>query len=162
MGKVLRQPAKPKAEELQPVSEQPQVEKQEPRRPVEGGQERKRRVSPFGARNILSVSNLDPNYQYRIISDNPGRLQWFLDRGYEVVTDDSHEIGDKVVDRGSKLGSGVTRNLGGGKTGILVRILKEYYVEDQMVKQESIDALEASMRPSDLDHGSLRIGKRKF
>jgi len=133
---------------------------------------RARRTPVEGARNILTVLNKDPNYVYRFAAEDPvrpGRVAWLKERGYEVVTQDM-EVGDKVVDKGSKLGSAVTRLGGGGITLVLMRQPKEWYDEDQKMKQEKVDALEEAMK---LDvtqgkipgskapgYGSLSINKR--
>ena len=114
-----------------------------------------------GPRDILTVKNLDPNYHYRIVNDIPGRIQRFLDAGYEIVPN-VDQIGDKVVDNGSKLGSAVTKKVGGNLVGVLMRIPLDWYKEDQVAKQEQIDALELTMRPTDADFGSIQIGKRKI
>ena len=108
---------------------------------------RPQRIPVGGARDIITVRDKDPNYVYRWVFDNPkrpGRIQRFLDGGYEVVQDDN-EIGQKTVDRGSKLGSATTRQDSGGLL-VLMRIKKEWYDEDQAAKQASIDALERSMK----------------
>lgn len=108
--------------------------------------ERPKRIPVGGARDIITVRNQDPNYVYRWVFDDPkrpGRIQRFLDGGYEFVTEDN-EIGQRTVDRGSKLGSTITRPDSGG-TLVLMRILKEWYDEDQAAKQEAINASEQQM-----------------
>ena len=109
---------------------------------------RRKRSSVEGARDILSVINQDPNYVYRWVADDPkrpGRIDRLKDFGYEVVTSDM-EIGEKTVDRNSKVGSVVTRIGGGGVTLVLMRQPKEYNDEDQAAKQARVDATEATMR----------------
>ena len=99
---------------------------------------RVKRTPVGGARDLLTVLDKDPNYHYRfVMSDIPGRVQRFKDGGYEVVTED-HEIGQNVVDRGSKLGSGVTAHAGGGRMYVLMRIPREWYDEDQKTKQDPV------------------------
>ena len=107
---------------------------------------KKTRIPVGAARDILTVQGKDPNYEYRWVLDDPkrpGRLQRFKDGGYEVVTD-TNEVGQNTVDRGKKLGSAITRP-DGGNTLVLMRILKEWYDEDQAAKEEKIAALEATM-----------------
>lgn len=120
--------------------------------------ERPKRVPVGGPRDILTVANKDPNYVYRWVNDTPGRLEKFKDAGYEVVTQD-HEVGSKAVDRGSKLGSAITKSVGGQITAVLMRIPREWYDEDQAAKQAELDALEASMKDSAHQdrYGSLKI-----
>lgn len=106
--------------------------------------ERKERIPVSGPRDILTVSDKDPNYSYRWVKDLPGRIQRFLDGGYEVVNHQA-QVGHKTVDSGSRLGTAVTRN-DAGQTLVLMRIPVEWYNEDQERKQAEIDALEDSMR----------------
>lgn len=120
---------------------------------------RKQRTPVSGARNILTVAQKDPNYEYRWVLDSPGRLDVFRDAGYEVVTDNP-EVGDETVDRGSQLGSAVTM-VRGTSTLVLMRIPKEWYDEDQLAKQEELDALEATMRaPTAGDYGKVDINRK--
>jgi hypothetical protein len=108
--------------------------------------ERPKRIPVGGARDIITVRDKDPNYVYRWVFDDPrrpGRIQRFQDGGYELVQDDN-EIGQKTVDRGSKVGSTISRPDSGGML-VLMRILKEWYDEDQAAKQKAIDATEGSM-----------------
>jgi len=122
--------------------------------------QRKNRVPVGGSRNILTVANKDPNYEYRWVLDIPGRLDQFKKAGYEVVTDDN-EVGDKTVDRHSKLGSAQTM-VRGLSTLVLMRIPREWYEEDQQMKQEEIEALEATMKsPTSGDYGKVEIASRK-
>ncbi len=122
-------------------------------KPVEKRVERKERIPVNGARDILTVRNKDPNFEYRWVNDTPGRLQRFMDGGWEVVTDDL-QVGQKSVDSPSKLGSAITKNVGRSTVGVLMRVPKEWYDEDQMAKQDKVDALEASMQ-EDLRQGFI-------
>lgn len=111
-------------------------------------QRRRQRGSTDGARDILTVSNQDPNYVYRWVADDPqrpGRIERLKEFGYEVVTEDV-QVGAKAVDKHSKTGSAVTRLGGGGITLVLMRQLKEWYDEDQKAKQAKVDAVEATMQ----------------
>lgn len=105
--------------------------------------ERTKRIPVSGPRDILTVTNKDPNFVYRWVKDLPGRVQRFLDGGYEIVNHDA-QVGERTVDSGSKVGTAVTRN-DAGATLILMRIPVDWYNEDQDAKMEQIDALEASM-----------------
>ena len=124
--------------------------------------ERKKRTPVGGARDILTVYGKNPDYEYRWVIDSPGRVQRFIEGGWEVDTE-NHEIGHNVVDRGSKVGSAVTKASGDGRTLVLMRIPKEWYDEDQKAKQDRLDALEASMRADAHEgrYGSLEINRRK-
>lgn len=123
------------------------------------------RIPVGAARDILTVHGQDPNYVYRWVLDDPkrpGRLQRFKDGGYEIVTD-TNEVGQSTVDRGKRLGSAITRP-DGSSTLVLMRILKEWYDEDQTAKAEKIDSLEQTMVAdiqADGGYGEMKIGRRK-
>ena len=124
------------------------------------------RIPVGSARDILTVQGKDPNYMYRWVLDDPkrpGRLQRFKDGGYEVVTD-VNEIGDKTVDRGKRLGSAITRP-DGGSTLVLMRILKEWYDEDQVLKADKISSLEQTMiadeQGSEGRYGNMTVQRNK-
>ena len=117
---------------------------------------RVRRNPVEGMRDILAVNNQDPNYVYRWVADDPqrpGRVERMKEHGYEIVQEEL-EIGQKVVDRNSKVGSVITRTGGGGITLVLMRIPKEWYDEDQKAKQAGVDAQEAVMK-ADVQAGRI-------
>lgn len=122
------------------------------------------RRSPLdGGRDKLAVANQDPNYVYRWVNDVPGRIEQLKERGYEVVTQNV-EVGQSTVDRGTNTGSGRSIQVGGGVTGVLMRIPREYYQEDQAAKAAENDALEAAMRrkaKEASDFGTLTISRSK-
>ena len=106
---------------------------------------RERRSPTAGPRDKLTVYDADPNFVYRWVRNDEGRIQWFKERGYEVVTRDQ-EVGQKTVDSGSQLGSAITKFGGGSVTLVLMRILREWYDEDQAAKEEAIAATEKAMQ----------------
>ncbi len=123
---------------------------------------RVRRAPVDGGRDILAVANQDPNYVYRWVNDKDGRVQRLLERGYEVVNQDV-EVGQAKVDRGTTVGTVVTKAVGGGVTAVLMRIPREYYDEDQAYKAEQNDAMEAAMRSKAHqagDYGSVTITRK--
>lgn len=122
--------------------------------------ERAQRSPIDGARDKLTVYNQDPAFKYRWVRNDEGRVQWFKERGYEVVTQ-HHGVGEKAVDSGSQLGSAVTKFGGGTVTLVLMRIPKEWYDEDQAAKEEAIAATEATMkRPEHGQYGKVEITRK--
>lgn len=101
------------------------------------------RRTPIGRRNRLSVENRDPDYQYRIVNDVDGRVQDLLDQDYEIVLD--AKVGDKRVDEISTLGSAKQISVGKGIKAFVMRKRKDWFQDDQELKQKEIDDLEASM-----------------
>jgi hypothetical protein len=106
----------------------------------------KKTRTPLGARNRLTFSNLDPEFQYRVINDVDDRLMRAQEAGYEFV-ESPEQLGDKKVAEASKIGTSVSKPVGNGTIGYLMRIPKKWYEEDQAAKQKQIDQTEAALKP---------------
>ena len=124
--------------------------------------DRPKRKSFDEQRNTISFKDQDPNYVYRIFNDTEGRLEKAELAGYEYVRGDA-PVGDPTVDSASALGSVISKPVGGGKTGVLMRIKREWYDEDQKEKRRKIketeDALSNKAR-EDGHYGGISIDKR--
>lgn len=118
----------------------------------ETGRKRAKR-RPVGRRNVLTMREEDknPDYVYRVFNDKDGRILQAEGAWWEVVKGDI-PLGDYRVTDASQKGTVVSKPVGGGVDGVLMRIKKEYYEEDQAEKQKKIDEVEAEMRRRDLDH----------
>lgn len=116
--------------------------------------QRQERVPISGPRDILTVLKKDPNYVYRWVIDKPGRIQRFVDAGYEIVNHEA-EVGQRTVDSGSRLGSAWTYSTG-GMLLVLMRQRQEWYKEDQLSKQKDLDALEEVL----YEEGGLKSASR--
>ena len=103
--------------------------------------------TPLGQRNRLSFGAQDPNYVYRVINDQDERLMQAQEAGYEFVTGDQ-PLGDKRAAEGGKIDSRVSKPVGNGVRGFLMRIPKEYYEEDQNAKLSKIEDLEKALKPN--------------
>lgn len=114
---------------------------------------------PVSQRNILTVKGKDPEYEYRVVNDTEDRIAQFLDGGYELVDDNSTDVGDKRVSQGTAVSSKKIFSVGQGTKGYLMRIKKEWYQEDQTKKQEFVNMQEASIKEKALDgnYGKLDI-----
>lgn len=102
------------------------------------------RRTPLNVRNRLSIKDRDPNYHYRIVNVKDDRVEQFKEQGYEIVQDT--QVGDKRIDSPSVLGSSAEISVGQGMKAVLMRTPKEYFEEDQQMKQAQIDELEATMK----------------
>lgn len=102
--------------------------------------------TPLGARNRLTFGAQDPNFVYRIVNDQDERLQQAQEAGYQFVESDM-PLGDKRVAEGGKVDSRVSKPVGNGVRGFLMRIPKEYYAEDQKAKMDLVDETEKAMKP---------------
>lgn len=122
--------------------------------------ERPRRAPINGIRNILKVNGKDPNYEYRIVNDVGDRVQDFIERGYEVVTDNDVTVGDKRVANPKQAGTPCQVSVGQGIQAFVMRIKKDWYTEDQATKAAVINQTESSMRAEaqkDGNYGSIKI-----
>lgn len=106
-----------------------------------------------GVRNVLNVKGKDPDFEYRIVNDTGDRIKQFEELGYEIVRDNKIKVGDKRVAVPTADGSPVQIAVGGGTTGYLMRIRKDWYQEDQKGKQEHVNKLESSMKSEALSQG---------
>lgn len=103
-------------------------------------------------RKKLSVTGRDDNYVYRVVNSDDARYANRVDemtaRGYSVCTEES--LGDSVGIEGSSVGSAVGKPVGNGVQGVLMRIPKKFYEEDQRQKQAEVDESEKGMLPDEL------------
>lgn len=95
-----------------------------------------------GSRSRLGVRGKEPGFHYRIVNDAPGRIQEFIEAGYEIVQDTSVSVGDKRIANPTQEGTPVKVHVGSGNNAYLMRIKDEWYKEDQDSKQQLVDELE--------------------
>lgn len=101
--------------------------------------------TPVAERNKISFDHKEPGYVYRLVNDVEGRLDTFKEAGYEVVTGDA-ALGDNEAGAGSRLGSAITKHVGNGTKGVLMRIKQEWYDEDQKKKLDDLRKAEAALK----------------
>ena len=103
---------------------------------------------PMHQRNRISFSGLDDNFVYRVFNDvsEGERIKSAQAAGYDFVLSDE-QLGDSRVAEAGKIGKAVSKHVGNGTRGYLMRIPKELYLEDQASKQQQVDATEAAMKP---------------
>lgn len=124
-------------------TEQPVAEKAETQ---VAPSKRTKRVPLGRPRNVLSVLDQDPNWQYRWINDKNDRIARAKEGGYEPVLG-GHRVGDTTFDGGQnpKFGSAVAKQVGGGVWAVLMRIPRELYEEDQKAKMDALLDAERQM-----------------
>jgi len=81
--------------------------------------------------------------------------------GYEIVSDDSVQVGDRRVANPTKEGTPVQVSVGGGTKAFLMRQREDWYKEDQATKEARIKEQEKAMKAdaSQGMYGSLKISK---
>lgn len=111
-------------------------------------------------RNKLTVDGKDPGYEYRWVNDTDSRIEMFREGGWEVVTQ-KVQVGDKRVGEPTQEASAVTKAVGKQTTAVLMRILKEWYDEDQQSKMDYIRAIQAQIEQKPAQpgmYGKIKIG----
>lgn len=119
------------------------------------------RRTPVGVRNVLTVAGKDPNFVYRIVNDTGDRVEQFRAAGYETVSANDVKIGDRRINAASPEGSIAQCSVGGGMKGVVMRIPKEWYDEDQLAKARQIAETEESTKADAMkaDYGKLKIDR---
>jgi hypothetical protein len=119
--------------------------------------------TPVGVRNVLTVKGKDPNYVYRIVNADEDRVEQYEAAGYEVCKASDVKVGDRRVNKGTPEGSIQHFSVGGGTKGVVMRIRKDWYEEDEAAKQREVNATEETMKADALksgDYGKLEIGRK--
>lgn len=137
--------------------------------PVEGGfalkvTERKqiRKRVPLHKRNILTAGKRDPNYEYRFVNNDDGRIEQYEDAGWELVSNGT--VGDDRAGKDHPVGSATSKAVGGGKTAYLMRKKKEWFDEDYAAKQAINDKSEHGLveQAAQGRYGKIQVNKTKF
>lgn len=117
-------------------------------------EKRKERI-PVGIRRKKLDSRVPPDKVPRWVNDDPGRLQRFLDGGYEFISDP--KASDNSTDLGSKISMVVDK--GTGKRAYLMAIDKDLYQEDQDMKNKRLDRVDHAIK-----HGKFenKLGKAGY
>ncbi len=143
------------------MSQNPSQQNNGNRRQEEEKVRRRRRddIGPGRGRNLAVTGRLDERYTYRWVNDEPGRMFSLTERDdWERVTasmlGENHPkdkgVGDtveRIVDRQT------------GKRSILLRKLKDYYVEDKAKEQALIDDTEAAIKRGNTPTGGAAGGE---
>lgn len=120
------------------------------------------RRSPLVNRGKLHVNRKDPDYEYRYVNDEGDKIADKIDRGWEVVLKSETAVGDKRVDTPSTEGAPASISVGQGMKSVLMKIRKDWYEEDQLIKQQAVDKLESATRAEALDgnYGKVEITRK--
>lgn len=116
--------------------------------------------TPLGQRNVLTFKNQDPKYTLRVVNDKDGRIEMFQEAGWEIVHD-KEKLGDEAAGNTRIPGTAVTKPVGGGVTGVLMRKRRDWFEEDEQVKQDQISEAEAGLiRQAQVDNLHTVAGNR--
>jgi len=101
---------------------------------------------PLGHRARLEIPEkyIEAGYVYRVVNDEPGRLEDFQAAGWEFVKRSTTVDGDGLD---SNLSFFVgTKADGADKYGYAMRIDEDWYKEDQISKQSEVDLVDDAIR----------------
>lgn len=99
-----------------------------------------------GVRMRTKIKNQEPGYHYRLVNDLDDRVQEMIERGYEVVSDNSVSVGDKRVANPAQEGSPVSVSVGNGVKGVVMRIKDEWWEEDKTAHDAKVRATEDQIK----------------
>ena len=102
---------------------------------------RKKRPPVNGRGDVLKLSGMEDGYVYRTFNDVGTRIAQFKEYGWETVSSDDITIGTRNNVKAGEIAS-VTVDSSNGTQGIIMRIPKEWYDEDQKAKQDAIAVTE--------------------
>ncbi len=116
-----------------------------------------------GLRPKLALIGKDPNYEYRIVNDTPGRIAMFKHGGWELVTNDEVDTGSFRAEEASDVGSLASYIVDGG-TGLkayVLKIKKEWFESFMDEHEAEVRATEETLRPNNNDgeYGSIKIDR---
>tara|TARA_R110000787_G_scaffold164798_1_gene277903 strand:- start:45 stop:560 length:516 start_codon:yes stop_codon:yes gene_type:complete len=120
------------------------------------------RVPVGGHRDLLTVQNKDPVFNYRWVEDKSEeghRIFAFLQGGYEFAKAADHKIGQIHVhtSKNNLIGS-VIRVPSGDGFVYLMRIRRDWYIEDQAAKERERTDNETRITASDENEGEYGDG----
>jgi len=128
-------------------------------RPAQDRAQRPRRSFVGDTRDTMSVQGKDPDFEYRIVNDERGRVERMKEAGYVVVEDEGIVLnaGEAPTQPGSAHTLTVDRKH--GTKGILMKISKEFVEEDKKSRAAQIKRTEDAMfkkeRETDGRYGTL-------
>ena len=121
--------------------------------------------TPINRSKILD-SKPRPGFVRRLVNEEPGRIQAFLDAGW-TFCDKDQNTSDKRVQDGSSLDSADRRVVNRGRdaranTAVLMEVPEEFYKEDFAEKQKENDRIEEMLDPrkskiAGADYGEMKI-----
>ena len=116
------------------------------------------RVPVSGNRDILTIVGKDPAFEYRFVldkSEDGQRIKRFKDAWWVLVdgSDGQHIVGQDTVYKTENVGSIIRVPAGNSQFYYAMRIPKEYYKQDQNLKQTEITDREKAIIETDSDNG---------
>jgi len=117
--------------------------------------------APVGSKGRLTVHSKQPDREYRFVNDRDGRVETFVNAGWDVELAENHKVGDRRADVSSVTGSAARYPVGLGDHAVLMSIPKEWYEEDQAEKQRIVDATEQTIQ-NEVNKGEYKGSSMKI
>lgn len=102
---------------------------------------RESRRSLTGA-SLRLTADTDPNYHYRWVNDDPGRIAKFENAGYVVVKSKDAHAADGIGDSVASVAAGLNVE-GRERRTFLMRLPREWHEDDIKEKRKIVDETEA-------------------
>lgn len=116
-----------------------------------------------GLRPKLALIGKDPNYEYRIVNDTPGRIGMFKHGGWELVSNDEVDTGNYRAEEASEVGTLASYIVDGGSglKAYVMKIKKEWYKSFMEEHEAEVARTEESLQPNSNDgtYGSVKIDR---
>lgn len=126
-------------------------------RPTEDRAERVRRSFVGDTADIMTVVGKDPEYEYRWVNDERGKVERAIEAGYDVVLEE-HLIG-AGTEKTAGSANTITVDRKHGVKAVLMRIKKEWAEEDRRARARAIAQSEETLfkeeREADGRYGTL-------
>jgi hypothetical protein len=112
-----------------------------------------------GLRPKLALVGKDPNYEYRVVNDTPGRISMFKQSGWELCTNAEVDTGTARAEDASELGSLAYFIVDGGTglKGYAMKIKKEWYDSFMDEYEAEVKASEETLLPNTNDGGYGKV-----
>jgi len=118
---------------------------------------------PVGNRPKMAVVGKNPNFEYRWVNDTPGRIALFKQGGWELCTNDEVDVGNFRAEESAGEGSLACQIVDGGtgQKAYVMKIKKEWFLEDQKHNEEEAARNEETLRPNlnDGEYGKIVIDR---
>lgn len=121
--------------------------------------EKAQRRRPLSSQNRLEVVGEIPGYKLRIVKDTPGRIDRFIDAGWEPTDRSEVSVGTSRANVANQESTTNYIDLGGGAKGLLMKQKIEWNEEDRAIHDEKVDRLEEAVKNPALEgrYGSIDI-----
>lgn len=129
---------------------------------VEDTRVRPQRIA-VGLRPKLSLIGKDPNYEYRIVNDTPGRIAMFKQGGWELVSNSEVDTGNFRAEEASEVGSLASFIVDGGtgQKAYVMKVKKEWYQAFMDEHEAEVRRTEETLQPNYNDgaYGSVKLDR---